>query len=385
MATMARSTRDTLIFATILLAPMAAATAYIAFTPTPEPIVIREVVTEQVVVEVAAPPVAEVAEVAEVVEPEPPTEPVHQPEGMRPAGAGMLVYEGQVVLTTKPDVAWARGKLRSPEVDYGVVATRSADPARLPEDLRALADARLVLYRADGGTCTAGTGPDLLKIYGRQDGELFYPEAEDGQPTAAELLAARKEVFAEAQLLLARLRPATGGPRCDGLWARRADLPAPAVFAPNTDDDDALRAQVLAQIAGQPAVIALAARYEAHRAELTGLDADIQPWSTFMTDTVQVSRWDEVGGARSYVNVIVGDGGESCSDLFPDQTTVLFAREGGELVAQADSGFLAPLALMDLERDGHLEAVTEGGNRIESSGPAGDVQQFTIPYHGCPC
>lgn len=380
IATMARSTRDTLIFATILLTPMAVATAYIA-SMSPEQTVIRETVYVEVPQAVAvededAEPIAE-----PIAEPAAPTEPVHQPEVVRPAGAGMLVYEGKLVLTTKPDVAWAHGKLRSPDVDFGIVATRAVDRARLPEDLQTVADARVVLYRADGGTCTAQTTPSQLQIYGRQDGDVIFPEAENGEPSPAELLEARKEVFAEAQLLLSRLSPA----RCDGLWARRADLPAPAVFAERTVADDALAQQVQAAIAGLPDVLAVAAEYETYRGEHKALGDDVAPWSTFLKETTQVTRWDEIGGTRSYLNVIVGDGGEACSDDFWGRTALLLAIEGDRLVPQDQAGFLHPLALMDLERDGQLEAVTAGGDTLASNGPAGDVQSFTIPYHGCPC
>ena len=105
----------------------------------------------------------------------------------------------------------------------------------------------------------------------------------------------------------------------------------------------------------------------------------------YLKDTLQMTRWDELGGTRSYLNVIVGDGGEACSDLFSDQVAVLFRLDTGSPVAQDDPGFLHPLAVMDLERDGHLEAVTENGLHLESRGPTTTIQRFEIPYHGCPC
>ena len=375
---MARSPRDTLIFATILLSPMAVATAYLAFPPTPEPIV----VVREVVVHAPAEPIA-----APMVEP-PAPEPLDEPEHMRRAGAGLLVHDGQLVLTSEPDVAWARGKLRSIPREDGISVSRAVDPARLPAPLQLLGDARFVLYSPDGSTCTAQTAPDLLRIFGRQDGDVFYAAGDDGVATADELLAARERVFAEAQLLLARLRPATThtarGPRCDGLWARRADLPAPAVFVAQ-EIDEGLRARVRARLDEQPAVLALAAEYSSYSDERREYAADIAPWSTWVNNTMQATRWDEIGGTRSFINVVVGDGGEACGDLFTSRTAVLFALADGELLAQPDPGFMHPLALMDLERDGHLEAVTADGTQLESRGPIAPLQSFTFPYHGCPC
>lgn len=40
---------------------------------------------------------------------------------------------------------------------------------------------------------------------------------------------------------------------------------------------------------------------------------------------------------------------------------------------------------MDLERDGHLEAVTTYGQAIETRGPATATQSFNFPYNGCRC
>lgn len=388
MASMPRSKLDTLIYATILLAPMAVATGYLAFAPPPivmletaeAPVCTPEPAAQepaQVIVE----PAQVIAEPAQViVEPAPP--PVEPAPG---SGVGMLMYDGQLVLATAPDLTWSKGQLREHRQDWSVRVSKRVVADRLPEPLRALSDARMIVYAADGSTCVASTRADDLTIHARQDGELFDPEDGEDEVSPEQRRATLEEVFAEAQLLRARLHRDPGSRACEGLWARPAALAAPAVFAAHALDTDAeapLRAQLLPQLAEMPRLKAFGKAYREHIAEVGD---DSVPWSTYMRDTLQITRWDEIGGTRSYVNVIVGDGGEPCSTMFYEQVALLFSLEAGALVPLDDPGFIDPMAVMDLERDGHLEAVTQGGLQLESRGPAGTVQGFEIPYHGCPC
>lgn len=391
---MPRSKLDTLIYATILLTPMAVAAGYLAFTPAPAPIVIVEPAPASgcpapasVCPEPAPAPTSEPSAPSEptvpvAVEPVATDPPSPIDPSIALAGAGMLLYDGQLVLSTAPDLSWSKGQLRNHPREWAVEVSKRVDVARLPDPLRALADARIIVHAADGSTCTATTRPDGLTIFGRQDGELAYPEDDNDELTPAQRLAIREQVFAEAQLLRGRLHRDEG--RCEGVWARAAALPAPAVFAAREQDepDATLRAQILAQLAGMPQIETLARAYRHHNAES---GAEQPAWSVYLKDTLHMTRWDELGGTRSYLNVIVGDGGEACSSLFSDQVAVLFRLDSGEPVAQDDPGFLHPLAVMDLERDGHLEAVTENGLQLESRGPNSTLQRFEIPYHGCPC
>ena len=378
---MPRSKLDTLIYATILLTPMAVAAGYLAFTPAPAPTIVEVPVASACPEPAAlAPPACEPSEPAAstptpAVEPAPAIDPAS-----RQAGAGMLLYDHQLVLATAPDLTWSKGQLRDHKLEWAVAVSKRVDTTRLPDPLRALADARVIVYAADGSTCTATTRPDGLTIHGRQDGELAYPDEGHDEVTPAQQQAVREQVFAEAQLLRARLH--RDGERCDGVWARAAALPAPAVFAARDDEDPALRERVLAALAPSPRLEALARSYRHHNDES---GAEQPEWPVYLRDTLQVTRWDELGGARSYLNVVVGDGGEACSGLFSDQLAVLFAVTDDGLVLLDQPGFIHPLAIMDLERDGQLEAVTEGGMHLESRGLPGTVQRFEIPYHGCPC
>lgn len=139
----------------------------------------------------------------------------------------------------------------------------------------------------------------------------------------------RLAVFEEAHLLLARL---TGNPRCDGLWARRADLPSPTVFAAVELDEPAqaaLTERVLAVIEAQPAVVGLRAAFDAYLAEYArNYDEPAElDWSDFLRSGLTVTRWDELGGSRRLINVELGAGDQGCGDYFTDEGTVLFTLD----------------------------------------------------------
>lgn len=375
---MARSTTDTLIYATILLAPLATAIGYIALTPAPEPVIVT---VPSLAAPCPEPAIPGPAITPEPATPEPAITPEPAPEPANEAGAGMLVHARRLVLSTEADRAWAHGRLRGHPLEDGIAASKAVDPDRLPEPLRPLIDARVVVYAADGGTCTAQVGD--MSIYGQQNGELFYSE-DHGEPNAAELLALRKQVFDETTLMLGKI----DAPRCDGLWARRADLPAPAAFAFVPEEADGPIVKLVLDIIGtEPAVIALRHEYDAFVTAYAGYDErDVPPpWSEFLRSSLRVTHWAEVGGPRMLVNVEVGDGDQGCGDYFTSEAAVLFTLDGAALIAHEAPGFLRPLAVMDLERDGTFEAVTDGGYRLETRSPGGVAQAFSFPYHGCPC
>lgn len=384
---MPRSKLDTLTYATILLTPMIVAAGYIAFTPAAAPIVVHEPaaacpelvactpVDEPVLPDEAA-PVEAAAIDPPVLVPVATIDPTHLQ-----AGAAMLMYEHQLVLATGPDLTWSKGQLRDHRIEWGVAVSKRVDATRLPEPLRALADARVAVYAADGSACIAAIKPDALTIYGRQDGEYLYPEGDNDDITPAQRQTVRDEVFAEAQLLRARLH--RDGARCEGVWARAAALPAPAVFTASDDEDPALRARVHTMLAPTPRIEAIARAYRHHNDES---GADEEPaWPVYLRDNLHVTRWDEIGGTRTFLNVVVGDGGEPCSSLFSEQVALLFSLDGDRLTLLDQPGFVGPVAIMDLERDGWLEAVTNNGMTIESRATPTPVQHFEIPYHGCPC
>ena len=69
--------------------------------------------------------------------------------------AGLLIHDRQLVLATAPALTWSKGQLRDHKLSGGVAVSKRVDATRLPAPLRALADARVIVYAADGSTCTA--------------------------------------------------------------------------------------------------------------------------------------------------------------------------------------------------------------------------------------
>ncbi len=406
---MARSTRDTLIFATILLAPFAVATAYIAFGvgagPAPQPQIVVlapasdafDAVTPEPVVAPEPTPAPSVAEPepTPVAEPEPEPEPDAEPAPALPVnpGAAMLMYDHQLVVASDPDIGWATGPLKVHTVLGGEAVSKAVDRSLLPPVLAELYDARVVVYAEDGSTCTSTVG--AMSIYGREDGDVYfdslidnYDDDGDPNPSLAELLRTRQRIFKEAQVLRAKLT--TRG--CDGVWARRADLPAPALFAEvkATADPDPLFAEVLKVVQRVPEVANLRANYQIYREDTANHNPDDPPgsWTEWLQQNITVQRFDEVGGPRSFVNVVIGNGGEPCtSEDFYDRVAVMFSRQGERLKALEDPGFFGPAMLMDIDGDGHLEAITEAGRRLESrSSLAANLERaYDFPFIGCSC
>ena len=379
---MARSTHDTLIYATILLVLLATAIGHIALTPAAEPVLVTMPATGESCPAQLTPP-------DPPTPPEPPPAPLESPTPPAPAiapptaGAAMLLTDRQLVLSTAADKAWARGRLRAHEFTGGLAVRRSVDPTRLPAALQPLIDARVVVYAADGGSCIGQVG--ALSIYGREEGESYLFEGDADNPTSpADRLAMRDRVYENTSLMIGRLQAPT---RCDGLWARRADLPAPAVFGAAALDEAAqarLRAQVLAMIETEPAVIALRREYDAFLAA-SGPEAEDPAWPEFLRSTLTLTLWHEVGGPRRLLNVEIGAGEQGCGDYFTTRIGVLFTLDDAELVAHEDPGFTYPAAVMDLERDGQFEAVRSGGQELETRTPDGVSQSFSFPWHGCSC
>lgn len=385
---MVGSKQDTLVYSLILVAPLATALVYIADARAPAPVA-QEIVD-------CPPPIAApqpTSVVHAIVEPAPAPAPAPAPTIAPPivdpsAGAGVLMFDHRLVFSTDPVPAWGKGPLRSHANEYGVTVSKLVDPAQLPADLAASASASFTVFAADGSSCLVDAGP--LSVYARLDGDIMIyaddGDSEDG-PTAAQRNKLRRDVYAEhATLLLAR----TSNQRCDGLWARRTDLPAPAVFVARNlpvDADQALTASVATMVAAEPAVAALALNYAAWHADLDAETRAMYPaWSDYYTKTLVVRRWDEVGGPRSYLNVDVGSVGEACGNEFAEHTSLLLERSGDTWQVLDDPGFWRPDALMDLDRDGHLEAVTGGGRTLTTAGPdASFAQSFEISWVGCPC
>jgi hypothetical protein len=65
--------------------------------------------------------------------------------------------------------------------------------------------------------------------------------------------------------------------------------------------------------------------------------------------------------------------------------TALFELSGDVLTPHADPGFLDPIAVMDVDRDGHLEAVTGDATKLETRGPKPLAFSYSFLSVFCPC
>lgn len=357
-----------------------------------------------------APPDAPLPAPLPAAEPAPtPAEPaqlVVQPvySALRDPSQFMLMHGTDLVLGSAPDYAWSSGKITVDADEMRLVASRRVKPGRLPDLQRALADANVVVHAADGSTCVAAVGPVRIQL--EEEGEVYVGlsegEGDDADPTQPPvddepglLETAREGLRAsgEGVHLVARQRN-DAGRACTGVWARRADLPAPAVFGRRELSDDearALGASVLGLVREQPEFRDLERGYAEYLAQFDEPDLDTPDWNALVADTTVARRWDEVGGPRRILSVEVGPTPEICSGAFGDRFAVFLEQQGDRLVRLPQPGWLDVEALMDLERDGTLEAVSHGDlfirRQSHSAGPnaAAVTDTFTIPFHGCPC
>lgn len=383
---MARSTRTTAVFATILLAPLAASLAYYTLSR-PEATAPAETAVAQVEVAAAPAPVATPAPVPSVTPEVAPEEEEEGVSGEAPAPEGplvmkseaLLLHERALVAATHPDLSWGQGPVKTKGIDYGYSVRRGVDVARVPEGLRAIVGQRFVVHAADGGTCVANaTG---LSLYGEETSQAYGPD-EGSVPTRAELKQLGAELGGHAFVVEAKLDA-----RCEGLWARRADLPAPVVFRKQADDP-ALAAKVRALVEAHPRLQAIKEGYEAYLAEFSAEEREgWDTWEKIVDGHLRSSRWDELGGSRSFINVQLNyDGGCGGPEVFMDgPTTMMLALEGEALTVLPGSGFVDPLTVMDVDSDGILEAVTHGGTSLETRGSPGLASGYEFPAVFCPC
>lgn len=372
--------RSTLHTAAILLVPLAATVTLFALPP-PAPAdravdLSLPTGSEALAAALPATPVAQLAPVdcpevpaaAHVAAPEPP--PPVDP------GAAVLLHGRQLVLATLPDMTWSTGQPTIKRHADGFTVAYDLARAVVPPGLQAQAGARFTVYAGDGSSCQAEAG--TLAIHSQMDGVFAFDEA---APTRAELRETASAMNPEDHVVQAALR---GDRRCTGVWARRADLPAPIVFA-RAKVTARERAEVRGLLDAHPAVVALHAEYAEYHAAMPAEDAAAAGWPAFLDRTLELAAWTEIGGDRRYITAQVGSEEDGCGG-FGERAAAVFLRDGAALVAQPGPGFLDPLAVMDIDRDGVLEAVTEGGRSLESRAePSALTRRYEFPYLGCGC
>lgn len=324
---------------------------------------------------------------------------------VRDPAQAMLLHGDALVVATTVESDWATGRLAVTARPGHLIAQKPVSWDRLSNSARSLADAAVIVYDADGSACVATVTAPRLHL--ERTGEVFPAAFDaDGDPYDSYAPPASKqqsrnfkkmmgEVFegSSDRLLLATQRAQNQRP-CLGVWARRADLPAAQVFGrrPASDADlDALVASALPLVRLQPEFAALATAYAEHLAILERHGGGEEPdWDAFVAANLSVTRWDEIGGPRRIVSVELRLPPESCSNQFSGSLALLLEQHPDRLTRLPQPGFHDLQALMDIDRDGVLEAVTTsiyGEQRLEAEGPgaAAVADGFTIEYHGCPC
>jgi hypothetical protein len=403
-------TRDLVALSAIFVAPLAAILvsqtlpSLAVDAPPPVPAGLESPgVAFPVAAATAEPAPSPAAPVAPVAAPEPaaaePSDVPPLPLATEGPGRAMLVRKDALVLDTHADLRWASGRPVIKAEPSHLLATRSVRWDSLPERLRGLQDATMVVHAADGSTCIAGVGEPKLHL--EQIGDIFHSIDDDGQesflpPADKSVLRDMvKDLFAEADdlLLLARQRAADGRP-CEGLWARRADLSPATVFGrrgATEAEAAALTAEASAVVRAQPEFAALAGEYSEYLAPMdTERRADLPTWDDFVAGNLATVAWHEIGGARQIVSVELQlIDRMACSDDFGGSLALLLERRDGRLVRLDQPGWLGLAALMDLEGDGVLEAVTDDGFEtvLRTHDPNGAELRdaYSVPYIGCPC
>lgn len=372
-------THRTSFYAALLLTPLVVSLGYLAVLSRPPPTVVVPALA-QPCTEPVAPVVGEavVAAIEPVVEPavEPEAQPVIA-DTLADPGAAMLLVDGELVVPGAVDAAWYVGKPRVVAEGDGFTLRSKLAGERLPAELGAVVGGRYTLYAGDGSSCVVEASG--LSAFARVDGVF---QDWDSRPGRDELQRAVDEMDVDVPRVLARF----SGPRgCTGVWARRSELPAPVVYA-RASEDAGLTAQVLAKVVGEQAVVDLQGAREEYLEGMESEQVELEGggWGQFVAAHLRVNRWDELGGARSVVTVELGDDSGGCGG-FQDEVTLIYALVDGALVLQEDAGFHHPLAVMDIDRDGHLEAVTAHGQRLETRGEGSLAREASFPDYGCPC
>lgn len=393
--------RDLVALSAIFVAPLAAILASQAFltapTPAPEVIAPHEVAPAP---DVSAPealaPEAPAPEAPAPVAPAPAPEP-QRVEGRDPNQA-MLVHGDTLVVHTTPELAWAEGRATIKAKPGHLIASKPVSWDRIPEPARALSGATVVVYDTDGSTCVASVG--AARLQHEETGDI-YPEMADldygaFEPPAKSVLRDMvKKIFARGgNLLLLAGQQGQDKKPCRGVWARRADLPAPVVFGRRSSSGEetaALAAEALTVVRAQPEFAQIAGEYASWLAGLgPEMAAQEATWEQFVAANLRVTRWDEVGGPRQVLSVELGPHDrEPCSYEFAGGAALLLERGADGLVRLDQPGWFDLSALADIDRDGVLEgfihAHDSGQIEVVTASASTLADSFYIPFTGCPC
>lgn len=388
-------TRDVVALSAILIAPLAVTLA-LALQPGEDPVGAASTASAPIETPASEPPTPETPAS------EPPSAPTPAPTVSAPtrdSGQIILLRDQDLVLHSHPELAWSSGEVSVVARTGELIVSQSVDPGALPEPIRALAGAMVTIYGDDGSACVAEIGP--MRAEHLQTGEVYMdmaPEDDhdfDTLDPPKDRVALRKHAEERfrgdnVRLLLAR-QENRAGEACQGIWARRADLPAPAVFGRrelSEADQEELVRRALEVVRAQPEFPAVEADYARRVAEY-GADSGLAPWPEFVAQNFRAVRWDEVGGPRRIVSIELAELPEGCGDFFESKIHLLLEQEGDALVRLPQASWPSIAALMDLDRDGVLEAVTHFDlvHEVVAAGPTAEafIDKYWDDYVGCRC
>lgn len=341
----------------------------VACTGAPEP------AKQAAMVEAKAEPVKVEAKAPEPVkqaEPVPVVPPVAEPvKAGAPAGEQfMFVFRGDVAVAPTAEEAWGTGKVRFKKTKEGLEGRRDVDTARLPEALRGLDGAAVTLYGAGGKVCE-----------GTLRGLSLYGLSERGDEEERE----HPDELPSMPALMAGLADAKGS--CDGaLWARRSELPAPAVYV-KEKADAAQVARARAATEKLTAYAALATSYGEYAREMK----DRVTFAKFAAKQFRAAVWRAADG-RMLVATEVGDPENvRCEANFSESLAGLFVVEGDTLRVLTETGPWQPEALFDADGDGAIEVLVPapgglGGILIAATRKEGEaLGELRFPSEGLGC
>ena len=304
------------------------------------------------------------------------------------AEALALADDESVLLSGAPDDAWARG---APRGDGATWAERDVREAALPKALGAWKGKKVRLYGPAGPLCEATIASLVLRaeVVPHFGTVQEWNGQGDGPKRSPAQIAAEVWSMAagDGHALFGRLSA-----RCPGaVWARAADLPAPAI-TPVEEPSGSLREAALSAFRRLRAYRDLQAAYGESSEAPAGK---------------RRARWEDADGAKPHVYALGATGGGLV--LVSAQAGAGCGRFEGSLVGlwevrgDASSPKLSPLSLpadealivraaVDLDGDGKPEIVVgphgmyseRGILRWNGKAYTLDVLH-QIPFHDCPC
>jgi hypothetical protein len=280
-----------------------------------------------------------------------------------------FVMEGEVVLSTTPDDAWASGpaELDAAHTDDLIVRTRRAvDRAKLPADVARLAGSPVHLMDAHGLRCNAKLGRLMLR--GRAMTEPL-DDANDAWGISAHFLVATVD----------------GDPKAcaRATWARSAALPLPAVTTAEPAPP-VLAKRALAAFRALPEAQAIQHRLDrSYAGELRRRRAAAPPWffQGEQKPSVRVISVAPAGPVLLSVSASIREGSCGDDDVVWGSLWALWQVEGDRdnprlvLRNQPDESMtLQPTAAVDVNSDGQVELLFDQFTDDDSANAVGQPQ-----------